>query len=439
MKEMKLRVLVVDDEAAARYTVINLLERIDFCVLAGEADSGFRALEMIEKTSPDVVLADVSMPGMDGIELARLIHEKYPQTKVIMLTMHSNFDFAVQAFRLGVVDYVLKDAYNMAPLRTALEKAGREIDERNTSEMVYLDRNLRLQIENKSYIGKTGKFVKFYLKEENSTFGVLVDRYRRFDGNCCPVTEDIWLVSDTVSDGNAYTYLDTVVTATEDTLNTFVQAEGEHFYFPGIFKLSGLLYSGTIASADKAKILCWYRDFICGKMENFPGDFAALCIEGRIAPDTARKTLMDCVNSVSENSNGFIKQIERARSIHEIEIALKAALLTEQLEVRKSNHIIDEVKRYIEEHINSELGLKVLSEVAGLSPAYLSTYFKQETGTGIKQYIQETRLSKAAGLLKTTNMKVYEIAEKCGFMNVSYFSEQFTKYYGITPQRYRIK
>ena len=74
-----------------------------------------------------------------------------------------------------------------------------------------------------------------------------------------------------------------------------------------------------------------------------------------------------------------------------------------------------------------------------MSPAYLSTYFKQETGTGLKQYIQTERLKAAAQLLKTTNMKIYLIAERCGFVNVRYFSQYFTQYYGITPQKYRTK
>ena len=58
---------------------------------------------------------------------------------------------------------------------------------------------------------------------------------------------------------------------------------------------------------------------------------------------------------------------------------------------------------------------------------------------GLKQYIQSARLKLAARLLKTTNMKIYQIAERCGFVDVRYFSTQFTQRFGLTPQKYRLK
>ena len=125
MREKKLKVLIVDDEPAARFTVTRMLEKIEFCTIVGEAENGSKALDLIAATIPDVVLADVSMPGMNGIELAERIRNLYPKTKVIMLTMHSSFDYAVNAFRLGAVDYVLKDAYDIGPLRAARKESTR--------------------------------------------------------------------------------------------------------------------------------------------------------------------------------------------------------------------------------------------------------------------------------------------------------------------------
>ena len=437
MREKKLRVLIVDDEPAARFTVTRMLEKIEFCTIVGEAENGSKALDLIASTTPDVVLADVSMPGMNGIELAERIGDLYPKTKVIMLTMHSSFDYAVNAFRLGAVDYVLKDAYDIAPLRAALEKAGNELDAQRVNEMMNLEKELREQIENKTYIGKTGRFVRFHSQADE--YLTLADRYYRLNGNAFPVSEDIWFLIDEIDVNNALTYIDGTVTADEDTLNAFILADGEHFYFPAIYRLSGLIYGGTFTDTEKQRIAAWYENFIGGNMETFPGDFAALCIEKRINPEAAKQTLTDCVQALTGASSRLVAQIKDARSIHEIEIILKAALLTEQLSVVKTNRVVEDVKKYIDEHLSQELTLKTLADVVELSPAYLSTYFKQETGTGLKQYIQTTRLKMAARLLKTTNMKIYLIAEKCGFVNVRYFSQYFTQYYGITPQKYRIK
>ncbi len=427
----------MDDEAAARFTVARQLEKIDFCEIAGEAETGLKALEIIDSAAPDVVLADVSMPGMDGIKLAERIRDLYPRIKVIMLTMHSSFDYAVNAFRLGAVDYVLKDAYDIAPLRSALEKAENEIDAQRANEIMSLEKELREQIDNKTYIGKTGRFVKF--QSQGDEHLTLAEKYHLLNGNAFPVSEDIWLASDQINDDRSLTYNDAVVTGSDETLRNFTLASGERFYFPALSRLSGLLYAGAFSDAEKQKITAWYSSFIHGDMDSFPGDFAALCIEEKIDPENVKQTLIECTRSLSLLPARLVTQIREARSIHEVEIVLRAALLTEQLSVVKTNRVIEELKKYIEEHISEELSLKSLADVVELSPAYLSTYFKQETGIGLKQYIQTARLKMAARLLKTTNMKIYLIAERCGFANVRYFSQYFTQRYGLTPQKYRLK
>lgn len=437
MSEKKLRVIIVDDEAAARFTIARQLEKLDFCEIVGGAETGAKALELIAVKAPDVVLADVSMPGMNGIELAERIGEQYPKTKVIMLTMHSSFDYAVNAFRLGAVDYVLKDAYDIAPLRAALEKAGKEIDAQSENELMSVEKKLREEINNKTYTDETGYFVRFHLQDNEHL--TLADRYYRLNGNAVPVSEDVWLSKDEINDDNSITHLDNAVKATEESLQAFLLADGEHFYFPAIFRLSGLIYGGILSDIEKQRVATWYDDFISGNMESFPGDFAALCIENRVDPEAAKQVLIDCVQASMVSSPRLVNQIRDAKSIHEVEIILQAALLTEQLGVSKTNRVVENIKRYIDEHLNQELSLKTLADVVELSPAYLSTYFKQETGTGLKQYIQSTRLRMAASLLKTTNMKIYLIAEKCGFVNVRYFSQFFTQYYGTTPQKYRLK
>ena len=437
MTEKKLRVFIVDDEVSARYTIKRQLERIEFCTSAGEAENGQRALELIADAQADVVLADISMPGMDGIELAKRISALYPKIKIIMLTMHSSFDYALSAFRLGAIDYVLKDAYDIAPLRAALEKAKNEIDKQSANEVLKLEKELRLQINTKASLGKTGRFVRFHLPSGERLS--LTEKYNRLNRNAVPLSEDLWLAMGEIGDGNAFTWLDAVVTASEVAMDRFMQADGEHFYFPAIFRLSGILYDGVFSAADKERIAGWCERFLLGDLETFPGDFAALCIEKRISPEDAKRTLLDCIRFLSSAAIRLSARIREARSIHEIEIILRGMLLTEQLSVVKTNRVIEDVKKYIDEHLNEELSLRTLSDVVELSPGYLSTYFKQETGVGLKQYIQSARLKLAARLLKTTNMKIYQIAERCGFVDVRYFSTQFTQRFGLTPQKYRLK
>jgi len=102
------RVLVVDDEPDFLETLVKRLNkrRVD----ATGTDSGRKALELLENESFDVVILDVRMPGLDGIETLREIKRKRPFMEVIMLTGHGSVESGMQGMQLGAFDYVLKPA-----------------------------------------------------------------------------------------------------------------------------------------------------------------------------------------------------------------------------------------------------------------------------------------------------------------------------------------
>ena len=76
--------------------------------LVGEADNGEEALEFCRKLLPDVVITDITMPKMDGIELFRAIKKEFPLTQVILLTCHNDFEYVRDALRLGALEYLIK-------------------------------------------------------------------------------------------------------------------------------------------------------------------------------------------------------------------------------------------------------------------------------------------------------------------------------------------
>lgn len=99
-------VLVVDDEGANRYSVSKTLQRVGYVV--NEAASGEEALEFMKKQHYDVVLTDIRMPGLDGVELLRRIKEEAPDAIVILMTAYASLGTAVEALRLGAHDYLIK-------------------------------------------------------------------------------------------------------------------------------------------------------------------------------------------------------------------------------------------------------------------------------------------------------------------------------------------
>lgn len=100
------QVLVVDDEGANRYSVSKTLQRVGYSV--SEAGSGEEALDFVNSQEYDVVLTDIRMQGIDGVELLRRIKEKSPDAIVILMTGYASLGTAVEALRLGAHDYLIK-------------------------------------------------------------------------------------------------------------------------------------------------------------------------------------------------------------------------------------------------------------------------------------------------------------------------------------------
>src|SRR5438067_10050835 len=99
-------ILIVDDEEQIRASVRGVLADEGFRVL--EADNGRAALTTIAAEHPRLVLLDIWMPGVDGIEILRQIQERHPETRVIVISGHGNIDTAVRATQLGAVDFIEK-------------------------------------------------------------------------------------------------------------------------------------------------------------------------------------------------------------------------------------------------------------------------------------------------------------------------------------------
>ena len=142
----KYTVLLVDDEEEVSQIIRKKInwEELGFSVI-GYADNGIKALEMVEELQPNIVMTDIKMPYMDGMELANRIKTDYPATKILIFTGFDEFEYAKEAVHLEVEEYILKPASRMELTRvfTRLkEKLDQEIHERKNVEILqkyYLD------------------------------------------------------------------------------------------------------------------------------------------------------------------------------------------------------------------------------------------------------------------------------------------------------------
>lgn len=103
-------VLLVEDHTLIRAGIRALLEKMDGIEAVGEAGDGHNALALASRLQPDVVLMDITLPGMDGLEAARRLQNDYPHIKVLMLTMHSSSEFVARALSYGASGYLLKES-----------------------------------------------------------------------------------------------------------------------------------------------------------------------------------------------------------------------------------------------------------------------------------------------------------------------------------------
>jgi len=119
-----LRVLLADDHALVRAGMRSLLRDIEGVEVVGEAADGAQALALAERERPDVVLLDIAMKGMNGLEAAARFRELHPGIKVIILSMHASEEYVLQALRAGAAAYLIKDSAT-AELELALRSVMR--------------------------------------------------------------------------------------------------------------------------------------------------------------------------------------------------------------------------------------------------------------------------------------------------------------------------
>jgi DNA-binding NarL/FixJ family response regulator len=105
-----IRAVLADDHPIVRQGLRVLLEGEDGCRVVGEAADGLTAIDLIAQLRPDVAILDLQMPDLNGLEVARRVREKAPETRVIILSMHADEPFVLEALRHGASGYVLKGA-----------------------------------------------------------------------------------------------------------------------------------------------------------------------------------------------------------------------------------------------------------------------------------------------------------------------------------------
>lgn len=153
---MTIRVILVDDHAVVRSGLRRLLESHKSIEIVSEADTGEMAYQLYGEVQPDVVLMDISMPGMGGLEAAKRILQRYAQARIVIFSMHEAVSFAAQALKAGVKGYVTKTGLAEDLLQAVLDVSRGK---------TFLSQDVAQKIALQSLIGETNPLQQLTSRE----------------------------------------------------------------------------------------------------------------------------------------------------------------------------------------------------------------------------------------------------------------------------------
>ena len=146
-----LKVLIVDDELLVRTNLRYMLDwEANGFSICGEASNGAEAIKLAQKMSPDIILSDIRMPVMDGLELSHQLKKLYPESILIVLSNYDDFEYVKGTLKNGAIDYILKHNLSISTLSEALHRAKEFASKRreNTASKPYSINNLLALREN---------------------------------------------------------------------------------------------------------------------------------------------------------------------------------------------------------------------------------------------------------------------------------------------------
>ena len=387
------RVVIADDESIIRKGLRELIEwdalRLE---VFGEASDGDEALELIKLHKPHILITDIKMPRMDGIDLINAIKNLDLDTKIIIISAHSDYDFLKRAIALGVESYLLKPLDN----------------DELTSNLKELVNNIELEILHSTQHYQGIELLK------SSTLNRLVTNnisLREFKEKASfldiPYDADQYICA-------AYSIDEFLLKKFGDDEQTALYAV--HNMCAEIIGDKGISFIG-----QSGQIVFIFRGDDGDNLSSIVGD----------ALSNAEEQILNYLDvSLTFGVGMLVDQIEDVWKSYDM--ALKMFQKAGQIKTASST-VVRNIISYMEKHYSERLTLKQVADDFYMNTSYLGQLFKRETGVSFRDYISQVRIQKAIELLKNPRLKIYEIAEMVGFTDYNHFLKTFKKITGTNP------
>ena len=480
-----------------------------------EAHDGKEALEMMEKYYPDVVLTDITMPYLNGLELSEIIVRDYPESAIILITGNNEFEYARRAVKLGVCDYIvkpfekeelilsllkLKDNMGRAmenenrdssvigeePLRKLLYTSGTKTEEEWTRELgiksgfpfltlfsfeMQQNRDRELLMNWEQIIAKMlgdkieidGQLFLFHDYENNLVVLQIFEKendlseYKGYEfADIAGVVKNQLSIDVKAVSGIPEGGLQGVNKLYDRELRTIRQAQAPRYTdlreeddtaggdsipqvsLEAIARLNKDIETLNADDAEKVLTETWEIMTASGHpranvniltgavgilMTNILKEGLSVeAVFGKgFSPERELEKVTDPEKMLSVIVDMYRKRIEYSSNYDPSS--------------SKTHHIALGAKKYIEDNYrNHELSIADIASELLVNQTYLRKMFKSEIGMTLVEYITQYRMQEARRLITTTDKKLSEIAEEVGYTDVSYFSNCFKKFYGMSPR-----
>lgn len=373
------------------------------CILVGSATDGEEGLSLALDINPDIILTDIRMPGLNGLDFAKRLQDNKKTSLIIFITGYAEFEYAHRALTLGAFGYILKPIDNDELIMLL------------SSAVDYLD-----NIKNYDRMKAENEAQKNIIDEN---FHYIIGSILRecLEGNPLSIqkTKNIEI------EKNYYVFC--IGNHTGEDFNAQVQ-NALQIYRHKSFRIAAASFNGS--------------------------EIVLLFMKQDIGLETARSCVEELLKiaGISNNIQYVVtSQSDNFSQIYEIASLMQQKLLTEtkKLTPGKPTNLPEEILwdslsplvrlavQYISENISVRLSLSDVSDYVGLSPNYLSMLLHKETGIKFSVLLTKMKTEEAKRLLQDPTIKIYEIGLLLGYEDYSYFYQVFHKATGLSPKEYR--
>jgi two-component system, response regulator YesN len=402
------KMLVVDDEYLVRMGIRETIDWGNYDIeIIGEADNGKSGLKMALELKPDLILSDIKMPVMDGLEFVKQLLDHKLDCTVVILSGYKDFDYAKGTLEKGAYSYLLKPIDNDELITTVVEALEQLKQKRETK-----DYYQRLEDQLPS------------LKEN------LVDKLiHEKDNDYKDIQKNLMLYGITIPKNGflVYVQMDETVGLKKEEVKRILHS------------INQLINSKFKCDAEEN--ITFYEDTAFVMLVNEGETNESVLQKCEEAVKHFEKKHSEIISVCVSDSYHSLKEIHNLYEVAKETISNKlfpminSVVLANKEEEKYKPQVI-EVMKFIAENYHQNITIKTVADTLYISESYLMHMFKDNVGKTFNEVLTEYRIMIAKKLLLTNQYKVYEIAEMVGYNDVKYFSQVFRKKEGLSPSQF---